>query len=52
MDIKEALTFDDVLLQPAASGILPAEAEESDTYLNFSTSTGTSPRSVEPAGKR
>ena len=27
MDIKEALTFDDVLLQPAASGILPAEAE-------------------------
>ena len=27
MDIKEALTFDDVLLQPAASGILPAEAD-------------------------
>lgn len=27
MDIREALTFDDVLLQPAASSILPAQAD-------------------------
>jgi IMP dehydrogenase/GMP reductase len=27
MDIREALTFDDVLLRPAASAVLPAEAD-------------------------
>ena len=27
MEIPEALTFDDVLLRPAASSILPAQAE-------------------------
>ena len=27
MDLREALTFDDVLLVPAASGVLPAEAD-------------------------
>ena len=27
MEIQEALTFDDVLLKPAASSVLPAEAE-------------------------
>ena len=26
MDIREALTFDDVLLQPAASSVLPGQA--------------------------
>ena len=27
MEIREALTFDDVLLKPAASSVLPAQAE-------------------------
>ncbi len=27
MEIREALTFDDVLLVPAASNVLPAEAD-------------------------
>ena len=27
MEIKEALTFDDVLLKPAASNVLPAQAD-------------------------
>lgn len=27
MEIREALTFDDVLLQPAASAVLPATAD-------------------------
>ena len=29
MDINEALTFDDVLIKPAASGVLPTEADTS-----------------------
>ena len=32
MEIREALTFDDVLLQPAASSVLPSEADTS-TYV-------------------
>jgi len=27
MEIREALTFDDVLLEPAASAVLPTEAD-------------------------
>ncbi|MCK9994625.1 MAG: hypothetical protein Dbin4_03145, partial [Alphaproteobacteria bacterium] len=27
MEIQEALTFDDVLLKPAASNVLPAQAD-------------------------
>ena len=29
MEIREALTFDDVLLVPAASSVLPSEADTS-----------------------
>jgi len=35
MDIREALTFDDVLLRPAESAVLPAEA---DTQTRFTRS--------------
>ena len=37
MEIREALTFDDVLLQPAASSILPAQA---DTRTRLTASIG------------
>lgn len=39
MDIREALTFDDVLLQPAASNVLPGEAD-TRTMLTKSISLG------------
>ncbi|WP_172330934.1 IMP dehydrogenase [Mangrovicoccus sp. HB161399] len=35
MEIREALTFDDVLLQPAASSVLPSEADTT-TYVTKS----------------
>ncbi|WP_138464665.1 IMP dehydrogenase [Poseidonocella sp. HB161398] len=35
MEIREALTFDDVLLQPAASSVLPSEADTA-TYVTRS----------------
>ena len=35
MEIREALTFDDVLLVPAASSVLPSDADTS-TYVTKS----------------
>ena len=39
MEIREGLTFDDVLLQPAESAVLPAETD-TRTYLTASIELG------------
>lgn len=32
MDVRQAFTFDDVLIQPAASSVLPADAETATRF--------------------